>query len=154
MTEIVIERRWKKPNYTIGNLYGNGNKISNVLEDKDRGLHQNMSLSEIRKIKRYGETAIPVGTYEIVLNFSSKFSNKTWAKKYKGLVPLVKNVPGYDGIRIHPGNTAKDTLGCPLPGFNTEKGKVTNSTQAYYILMDKYLMPAYNKGEKMYLTVK
>lgn len=154
MTEIVIERRWKKPNYTIGNLYVNGTKISNVLEDPDRGLHKNMSLSEIRKIKRYGETAIPVGTYEVTLSFSSKFSGRVWAKKYKGLIPLVKNVPGFDGIRIHPGNTAKDTLGCPLPGFNTEKGKVTNSTQAYYTLMDKYLIPAHKNGEEIYLMVK
>lgn len=154
MVEIVIDRRWKKASYTIGNLYANKTKISNVLEDPDRGLHQNMSLSEIRKIKRYGETAIPVGTYEVVLNFSSKFSGRSWAKKYKGLIPLVKDVPGFDGIRIHPGNTAADTLGCPLPGFNTQVGKVTNSTQAYYTLMDKYLIPAYKAGEKIYLTVK
>lgn len=152
--EIIIDRRWKKANYTIGNMYVNGVKLFNVLEDPDRGLHKNMSLSEIRKKKRYGETAIPIGTYEVTLSFSSKFSGRPWAKKYKNSVPLVKNVPGFDGIRIHPGNTAKDTLGCPLPGYNTEVGKVTSSTKAYYILMDNYIIPAFKKEEPIYLTVK
>ena len=121
MVEIVIDRRWKKASYTIGNLYVNKTKISNVLEDPDRGLHQNMSLSEIRKTKRYGETAIPTGKYKVVLDYSPKF---------KKILPHVLDVKGFEGIRIHSGNDKEDTFGCLLVGYNRQKGKVLNSRNA------------------------
>ena len=71
--EILVERKWKKDNYTIGNLYINGKWFSNTLEDKDRGLKDSMSLTEIKTLKKPRITAIPTGTYEITLNIRVYF---------------------------------------------------------------------------------
>ena len=116
---ITIDRAWKKDGYTISRLYVNEEKFGcNTLEDTDRGLRQDMSLDEIKKKKVYGQTAIPSGSYECVYTYSNRF---------KKMLPLLLNVPGFEGIRIHSGNTAKDTEGCILVGQNLEKGKVLNS---------------------------
>jgi hypothetical protein len=77
-------------------------------------------------VKVYGETAIPAGVYKVILNVSNRF---------KCLMPLLLNVPNFDGIRIHSGNTAVDTHGCLLVGKNTEKGKITESKKAFIALM-------------------
>ena len=66
--EIKVDRKWKKDTYTIGNLYINGKFFGNTLEDKDRGLKQTDSLAIIQSKKVYGETAIPTGRYEILMN--------------------------------------------------------------------------------------
>lgn len=152
--EVLIERKWKKDTYTIGNVYINGDFFCNSLEDKDRGLDNNMTLEEINSKKVYGETTIPTGTYEIRMSYSNKFAVRAWASKYGGKVPEVLNVKGFSGIRIHPGNTAKDTLGCILVGKNNEKGKVTNSTSYYHKLLDEYIVPASNKDEKIELIIR
>ena len=116
--KIELHRKWRKKGYSIGILYIDGERICETLEDEDRGLSQEMSLKGIvgRKVK--GETAIPVGRYQVTMNYSPRF-NKT--------LPLLLGVPGYDGVRIHSGNKAKDTEGCILCGRNTEAGMVTNS---------------------------
>lgn len=116
--KIELHRKWRKKGYSIGILYIDGERICETLEDEDRGLSQEMPLKDIvgRKIK--GETAIPVGRYQVTMNYSPRF-NKT--------LPLLLGVPGYDGVRIHSGNKAKDTEGCILCGRNTEVGMVTNS---------------------------
>jgi hypothetical protein len=116
--EIEIKRLYKKENYTIGKVYIDGKYFSESLEDKERGLSSDMSLEEIKKIKVKGETAIPAGTYQVLYTYSPKF---------KRMLPLINNVKGFDGIRVHSGNTAKDSLGCVLLGFNKEKGKVLQS---------------------------
>lgn len=135
--ELLLERTYKGEEYTIGNLYIDGEWFSNVLEDKDRGLTQDMSLEQIEKIKVYGETAIPTGTYKIDMNtVSSKFKNRSWAIPYSGKIPRLVDVPGFDGILIHPGNSAKDTLGCLLVGINSVKGKVTSSQATFKSLME------------------
>ena len=64
------------------------------------------------------------------------------------------DVPGYSGIRIHPGNTAADTDGCILPGQNLQPGKVLNSTVTYRKLMDEYLYPGHLAGEEIIITIK
>lgn len=151
--ELVLERRYFKPTYTIGRWLVEGMELCDSLEDKDRGLTQEMSSSEIYKTKVYGSTCIPYGRYEIVLSQSPKLSGKTYGKKYGGLVPEVLNVPGFTGIRIHPGNSPADTLGCLLPGENKQVGKLLNSTQAYYDLMDYYLVPAYKRGQRIFITI-
>ena len=116
--EILVERKWKKDAYTVGRMYINGKFYCNTLEDPDRGLKDSMSLAEIKSKKIYGNIALPTGKYNVVFTYSPKFRRK---------LPLLENVKGYDGIRIHSGNTAKDTLGCILVGENKEKGKVLNS---------------------------
>lgn len=117
--EILIKRIAKKNTYTIGKMYLNGVYFADTLEDKDRGLTQSMSLEEIKKIKIPGETAIPTGTYKVIVNMSPKF---------KRLLPRLLNVPGFDGILIHKGNSDKDSSGCVLLGENKVVGRVVNST--------------------------
>lgn len=116
--EAVLERAWKRDTYTIGRVFIDGKWFSESLEDPDRGLTQDMPLEEIKRRKVYGETAIPTGTYTVKM---------TWSPKYKRMMPEVLNVPGFSGIRIHSGNTEKDSLGCILLGRNTKVGMVTES---------------------------
>lgn len=152
--ELLVDRKWKEEGYTIGKMYINGKEFSDTLEDKDRGLTSTMSLSEITHKKVYGQTAIPTGTYEVKMTHSSKFTNRAWAKKYSGRVPQLVSVKGYNGVRIHPLNTAKDTLGCIGVGKNTSKGMITNSTAYYYKLLDDYILPSLKNGERVLITIK
>lgn len=134
--KILVKRIAKLPTYTIGRLYIDGEYICNTIEDTDRGLTQNTPLSEISSKKVYGKTAIPSGTYQVTMNVvSPKFKSRAWAKPYGGKLPRLLNVPGFDGVLIHVGNTAEDSLGCILVGYNTVKGKVTSSTAAFNKVM-------------------
>ena len=140
--EIIIERKYLKSKYTIGDLYivENGSKkwIFNTLEDCVRDLNRNGQFDNGEK-KVYGETAIPFGRYEVELNVKSpKYSNFAkypWAKPYDGCLPRLKNVNGFEGILIHVGNTQQDTLGCILVGYNTIKGQLTDSRNAFALLI-------------------
>lgn len=116
--KIELHRKWRKKGYSIGILYIDGQRICETLEDQDRGLSEDMSLSEIKRIKVKGETAIPLGCYQVAWSYSPRFKKN---------LPLLIGVPGFEGIRIHSGNKAKDTEGCILGGRNTEVGTVTNS---------------------------
>ena len=152
--KLKVDRKWKADTYTISAFFINGVRFYETVEDKDRGLSSGMSLADINSKKVYGETAIPTGTYKVILSVSNKFKTRAWAKKYGGLVPELVNVPGFSGVRIHPGNTAADSLGCILPGENKIKGGVTNSTKRYYELMDKYIVPAWSRKEEITITIK
>mgnify|MGYP006902868033 FL=1 len=152
--ELTVNRKWKENDYTIGKMYVNGIEFSDTLEDKDRGLNDAMSLNEISQRKVYGQTAIPTGTYEVQMTYSSKFANRVWGKKYSGKVPQLLNVKGYSGVRIHPLNTAKDTLGCIGVGKNTSKGMITSSIAYYYKLLDEYILPAIKRKERILITIK
>lgn len=151
---IIVDRKWKKESYTIGNVYINSIFFGNSLEDKDRGLDSSMSLTEIQRKKVYGQTAIPAGTYQVKMTYSNRFATKFWGRKYNGKVPELLNVKGFDGIRIHPGNTAQSTSGCVLVGKNTAKGMVTQSTEYYYKLLDNYILPAIKRNEPITITLK
>jgi hypothetical protein len=120
--KLRLVRKYRKETYTIGKLYVDGVYFCDTIEDKDRGLDDSMGLAEIMTKKRYGETAIPYGTYKVEI---------TYSPKYKRLMPEIKNVKGYSGIRIHSGNTAKDTLGCLIVGKNTQVGMVSESRKTY-----------------------
>lgn len=91
---------------TEGKLFCNGEFVCYTLEDKDRFLEEGINE------KVYGETAIPRGTYEVVLSMSNRF---------KKILPEVLEVPGYTGIRIHSGNKPEDTEGCILVGLKNDK---------------------------------
>lgn len=154
--KILIERTWKKEEYTIGKLYVDGIFFSNTLEDKDRGLASTMSLGEIKRIKKAGITAIPTGTYNIRMDIvSPKYSKKDWFIKncHGAKMPRLENVPGYEGVLVHPGNTAADTDGCILIGKNDVKGKVTKSKE-YFLQLYNKIYAAYNKSEKISITIK
>ena len=153
--ELKVKRVAKKNEYTIGRLYIDGNLFSDVLEDCDRGLTQDMPLEEIKAKKVYGKTAIPTGTYEIDMNtVSPKFEKRSWAKPFGGKIPRLVNVPGYEGVLIHVGNTSESTSGCLLVGKNSVKGMVTDSSRTFMSLMSKYLLPAKLRGEKITLTIE
>ena len=148
--EILVKRIAKKPKYTIGKMYIDGQQICDTLEDTDRGLNQNMSLEEIKNKKVYGETAVPTGTYKVDMNtVSPKFKSRTWAKPYGGKLPRLVLVPGYDGVLIHPGNKAKDTLGCILVGENKAVGQVLNSQVTF-----KKIMSILTKGTNITITIE
>lgn len=142
--ELTVERAWKKPTYTIDRFYIDGAFLCNMIEDRDRGLTQSMSLAEIKSKKVYGETAIPSGRYEVKMTYSPKF---------KRVLPLICNVPGFDGIRIHRGNTAADSLGCLLPGENKAVGKVINSTKYEKEIVER-LTTATEVGMSIFITIK
>ena len=148
--EILLIRKYKKPTYTVGNLYINGKWIANTLEDVDRNLNSSMSVEQIKAIKKPNETAIPTGTYEVTLDiFSPKFGNKSFYKKTcNGKLPRILNVKGFDGVLIHCGNTNLDTSGCILVGRNLEKGKILKSQETFEKLY-KIL-----KDNKNNLTIK
>lgn len=135
--QLLLMRVYKGQSYTIGKLYVDGQYICDTIEDADRGLSDSMSLEEIQKNKKYGITAIPTGCYKVIMNVvSPKFKNRSWAKPYGGKLPRLQNVKGFDGVLIHVGNTAEDSLGCILVGENKVKGQVINSTATFHKLMD------------------
>lgn len=153
--EILIKRRYKGDSYTIGTMYIDGERFCDTLEDKDRGLDASMSEANIASYKVYGKTAIPTGTYRIdVDTISQKFKSRTWAKHYGGIVPRLVGVKGFSGVLIHPGNTQEDTLGCILVGENKIKGQVINSQISWFKLMDMFLLPAKQRGEKITLEIR
>ena len=139
--KLLLKRIFRGDKYTIGHLYIDGNYYCDVLEDVDRELSNDMSEEEIKKIKVYGKTAIPTGRYKIEVTYSPKF------KRY---LPILLNVRGFSGIRIHSGNTAEDTLGCLLVGYNKEKGKVLNSR----VTSDKLTALLRNCEEEIYITIE
>ena len=154
MMELLLKRIARRETYTIGHLYVDGAYVCDTIEDKDRGLTQSMSQAVIRAIKRKGVTAIPTGRYRVTLDVRSpKFSQKKYEKNYgfcDGYLPRLINVPGYEGVLIHIGNTAKDTDGCILVGKNTKVGKVLESRVTFVKL---YEMIRKAKGS-IYITVE
>lgn len=141
--KLTLERKWPKSTYTIGNLYINGQYFCNTLEDVDRGLTQDMDENTIFDIKVKGQTAIPKGTYTLSWSYSPKF------KKY---MLAVNNVPGFSGIRIHAGNTDKDTEGCILVGKNTKVGQLTCS-RATLMQLNEIMKAAIHGGQKIELEI-
>lgn len=128
MIRLTIMRIANRPTYCIGRLYINGEYFCDTLEDTDRGLRDEMTEEEIKAKKVYGETAIPTGVYNVILNYSPKF---------KKVMPLLQNVKGFSGVRIHSGNTDKDSLGCILVGKNKVVGKVVDSRATYDALFKR-----------------
>ena len=152
---LTLRRIAKKETYTIGHLYVDGIYVCDTVEDKDRGLKSHHPLEQISKVKVYGETAIPMGTYTIDMDkVSPKFSNRSWAKPYSGKIPRLRSVPGFESILIHPGNTAASSLGCILVGINDKVGRVSDSQRTFRRLMDDYLVPAHERGETITITIQ
>lgn len=153
--KLLLDRKWKKDTYTIGILYVDGVRFCETCEDKDRGLKQTDSLTTIKKKKVYGETAIPTGVYNIRMDIiSPKYAGIAWYQKVcRGRMPRLENVPGFEGILIHPGNSALDSLGCILPGRNTIKGQVTSSRDTFEKLFKK-MRSAADRGEKVTIEIR
>lgn len=114
--KLTLSRLYYKEAYTIGKLFIDGEYHCDTLEDVPR------------VIKVDHETCIPKGTYDVIISMSQRF---------KKLMPSLLNVPGFEGIRIHSGNTHADTSGCILVGQNKIKGMLVNSRLEFDKLMDK-----------------
>lgn len=151
--KLELKRRFRGPNYTIGSLFINGVYECDTIEDVDRGLADSMSVDEVKTKKIYGRTAIPTGTYKIDMNtVSPKFKDRSWAKFCGGKLPRLLDVKGYEGVLIHVGNKAEDTLGCILVGDNKIKGQVINSTATFQELYGE-LLKAKVKGEEITIDI-
>lgn len=134
--KIEVNRIFKASNYTIGELSVDNNYVCDTLEDKVR----------VDGKKVYAETAIPTGTYTLVLSYSNRF---------KKVMPEILNVPNFSGIRIHCGNSSEDTEGCLLVGKWDGKTEnwISDSKNSYnklYLLLEE----AFNKKENITITIK
>ena len=140
--KLSLERLWPKKDYTVGRLYVDDRLFCNTLEDRIVDKNKNGVFDGDEK-KVYGESAIPYGTYKIIYNWSPKFGRN---------LPRLLNVPHFEGILIHPGNTAADSAGCILVGKNTEVGRLTNSR---YISdeLNKLIDEAQQKGEPITIEI-
>lgn len=126
--KLKLERLYLKPDYTIGKLYIDGKYFCDTLEDQVR------DLAKERKIP--GRTAILPGSMKCCEYFAQVPPETS----------RLLDVPGFDGILIHRGNTAEDTSGCILVGENRERGKVINSTR-YEVQLTGILERAQEKGK-------
>lgn len=142
--EIQVSRIARKDGYTIGRMSLNGVYFCDTLEDTDRGLNTAMSVDEILAKKIKAQTAIPTGKYDVILTFSPRF---------KRVLPLLLNVPGYQYIRVHNGNRPDSTEGCLLVGENKVKGQVINSRATLERLMS-VLLECEKKKEKVTILIE
>lgn len=134
--KLLLVREPSGDSCTHGKLYVNGVFECFTLEDKDRKLESGGG-------KIYGQTAIPRGSYEVIINFSQRFKRD---------LPLLLNVAGFSGVRIHAGNTSEDTEGCILVGSSRGDQRVNNSRVAFNKLFDQ-LDEAYAANEAISLEV-
>lgn len=136
--ELLLQRIARKEKYTIGRLFINGEYFCDTIEDTDRGLSQQLPASVNASKKKKGITAIPTGKYRITLDVASpRFAKRKQYAFCDGRLPRLINVPAFDGVLIHIGNTANDTEGCILVGQNKAVGKVLNSTTTFIRLYDR-----------------
>ena len=132
--KLILTRIARKAEYTIGRLEDeNGKKLCDTLEP----IWRNYDGGELKIPKK---SAIPEGTYRVVTTYSLRF------RKY---LPLLVGVPGFEGVRIHSGNTSRDTEGCILVGQNLQVGKVLWSR----ITLEK-LMKLIENEKEIYIIIK
>lgn len=140
--ELRVERLWPKENYTVGRLYVNNEFFSNTLEDKIIDKDKSGVFDNGEK-KVYGESAIPYGKYKVIYNWSPKFGRN---------LPRLLDVPHFEGILIHSGNTAKDSFGCILVGKNTSKGMLSESRYTSDKL-NEIIDAAQKRGEEITIEI-
>lgn len=134
--ELKLNRIFLGSSATIGELYIDKKYIADTLEDRVR--------PEGEKV--YGKTAIPEGTYEMVLSYSPRF---------KKILPEILNVPNFTGIRIHCGNSSADSSGCILVGtWDGEKEDWVSDSKIAFNKLMSLLEEATNNKEKVTITVK
>ena len=142
--ELIVDRYNSESDYTDGLLFINGKFECYTLED------------EYREVKVKGETRIPNGTYKIELRvvggFHNKYSSKYGSSFHKGML-WVKDVPNFEYILIHTGNTDEHTAGCLIVGSTADnkKGFIGASVNAYKSLYPKVLKALQN-NEEVYIT--
>ena len=133
--QLKLNRIFKTNTFTIGELYINEKYVTDTLEDRVR--------PEGEKV--YGKTAIPEGTYEVKLTHSPRF---------KKILPEILNVPNFSGIRIHTGNSSKDTEGCILVGtWDGEKEDWISDSRIAFEKLMSLLQKAEDKKESITITI-
>jgi hypothetical protein len=141
--KISVQRFITTPTYTGGFLVIDGKVCGFTMED------------EKRSVKVKGETRIPAGVYEVVLQKAGLLHERYSTKFpfHKGML-LIKDVPGFSGIMIHIGNTEKDTAGCILVGLNFHMccSKITDSTRCYEQIYPQ-IVEAIQRREKVEIHV-
>lgn len=131
--DMRLERVQLDPDVTIGSLTVDGEWMGWTLEDTVRA----------DGVKVFGETAIPAGSYNVDI---------TWSPRFVRDLPLLTNVKGFVGVRIHPGNTAKDTQGCILVGLERYAKSIGKSRDAFVALFMK-MQSAKLRGEALDLAI-
>jgi hypothetical protein len=129
--ELSLKRAHGTKDYTHGNLYIDGQFFCHTLEDQERD------------IKIAGVTAIPLGKYRCIINFSPR---------YKRMMILLINVPDFEGVRIHSGNTADNTEGCILVGRFVRAGFIGSSRDTYSLLHKK-VAAAIDKDQDIWIEI-
>ena len=147
--ELILKRIAKRKTYTIGRLYIRQQVMDEYLpgtEDKYfcDTLEPTWRDYEHGAYKVKGRSAIPEGRYAVVIS---------WSPKFRAWLPILLGVPKFEGIRIHAGNTAKDTEGCILVGRNQRVGEVLESRKWLYALKQK-IVEAKDRGEAVWITVQ
>lgn len=140
---IRLRRLYPRPGYTIGRLYVNGVGFCDTLEDRVRDLNKDGDLNDEGEGKVYAQTAIPYGTYQVILSQSPKFGR---------LLPELLDVPHFKHIRIHAGNYAKDSAGCILVGENKVKGGLVNS-RVFETMITQAIMNAIERDETVKIII-
>ena len=152
--KLTLKRIALKPTYTIGKLYIDSHYFCDTCEDRVRDNNKDGDLNDVGEGKVYAKTAIPYGTYKVTLKVQSpKYSKRASYDWCKGYLPRLLNVPHFEGILIHAGNTAEHSAGCILVGENKVVGKVINSMstlQKLYAVLKEYS----DKGEKITITIE
>ncbi len=143
MDELILRLkvRYFGREYSIGTLYVDGVRFCDTLEDPVRDYNRDGDLNDRGEGKMYGRTAIPFGKYRVIVNRSPRFRRE---------LPRLLEVPHFEGILIHRGNSAKDTSGCILVGENKVKGRVINSAK-YEIELIGIIKDAIKSGKLVYL---
>ena len=141
--ELLLQRRYFNPNYTIGKLSVDDEPFSDTLEDKVRDYNKDGDLLDEGEEKVYGQTAIPYGRYRVVVTYSPKFKRK---------LPLLLSVLHFEGIRIHAANWPTELKGCIAPGENKVKGGVVNS-RYYERQLTTWLSLWQSRGEDIFITI-
>ena len=143
---LELKRIFKGKDYTIGRLFIDGKYFCDTLEDPVRQL-------DSIKDKIYSKTAIPTGKYKVSMSVvSPKYSIRKSYNWCGGRLPRLLDVPFFDGILIHSGNTPDHTAGCILVGENKIKGQVINSMNTLKNLWIK-LNVADEIGEEIWINI-
>ncbi len=144
MKTILIEIFEVGSDYRKGRLSVNNKELMFTLEHRDTGLTQNAESSLIMNLKKDGFIAIPYGSYPVTMRYSEKF---------KCSKPHIENVPGFENILIHQGNSIEDSEGCVLVGCTETRnaGWIGGSIVAIILLKD-YICNG--KDEPIVLTIK
>lgn len=137
---LLLQRSSGGTGCTIGALFIDGLQGCFTCEDVVREIPG----APVSAWKVPGETAIPAGTYQVIISHSNRFNRD---------LPILLNVPGFEGIRIHPGNTAADTEGCILPGKRIGEDGVLDSRAAFNELFAT-LEDALDAGETIHIEVR